>query len=185
MSALTASLRLSYSPRNRTYAIAGSARSFMTWAIVPRALIAACSASRAASLAASPSRPGPGSSSHQRKAALDLGGGPLVGRLRGEVGGRGEALTSAVDLVGREGLGVDPQVLDRRRPRPSAELLRWPTLKGTFVRIVPFRVSACDLDRPGLAVDVDLDPGGLARAVVGDEDMVPVVRLERRRRRRP
>ena len=114
---------------------------------------------------------------------VDLGRGPLVGRLGGEVDGLAGA-DELVDLVGREGPAVDPEVVEGGVVDLD-ELFRWPTLNGTLVRIEPLRLSASTSVGPELAVDVDLDPGGLARAVVGDEDVVPLVRLEGRRRRRP
>ena len=42
-----------------------------------------------------------------------------------------------------------------------------------MVRIDCDRLSACGVGRLGLAVDVDLDAGGAARAVVGDEQVRP------------
>ena len=75
MPAFTGSRRLSYSPRKRTYAIASSGRSCATCAIVPLALMVACSASTAAILARSSFVGSSKAPCHQSSSASSSGAG--------------------------------------------------------------------------------------------------------------
>ena len=54
-----------------------------------------------------------------------------------------------------------------------AVVCRWPSLSGTWVRIGCGQAIGVVVGRLRLAVEVDLDAGGLARAVVSDEEVSP------------